>query len=508
MHNTQRRVKKQAALAIGAGLAVLASMVPAGATPRSINAEPTGMIQLGGAEIGTFNPTTNEMYVTNAEDNTLEVIDLGNPSNPVSVGSIDLAPYGGGVNSVDANQRIVVVAVEAEDKTENGSVLIFNRDLELLHEIEAGPLPDMVRISSNGQFIVVANEGEPNSDYTVDPEGSVTIIRINSLATKVVSVKTADFNAFDDQIDELRASGVRIFGPGASVSQDLEPEYVAIDRSARVAWVVLQENNALAVVDLRAGEVLSIEPLGFKDYSLPGNEIDASNRDDIEGNFQSWPVFGMYQPDAIEFFGGYLYTANEGDAREYLSDDEETTFFNEDMRADDLTLDPGVFPDAETLQDDANLGRLKVTDQLGDTDGDGDFDAIYNYGARSISVWDTSGNLVFDSGNSIERAVLANGTWEEDRSDDKGPEPEGLAVGRVGNRDYLFVGLERTSDVAVFDLSDRTAPELVQIISAPEGNVSPEGLEFVPKGMSPADAALLVVSYEVSATVQVFELTP
>lgn len=504
----KRSARKQAALAIGAGLAVMASLAPAGAESRTIEVEPTGLVELGGAEIGTYNAPNQEMYITNAEDNTLEVVDLSDPDNPTVTGAVDLSAYGAGANSVDANRRIIVVAVEAEDKTENGSILIFNRDLELLHNVEAGPLPDMVKISKNGQFIVAANEGEPNDDYTVDPEGSVTIIRINSIATKVISVKTADFNAFDDQIDELRASGVRIFGPNATVSQDLEPEYVAIDTSAQTAYVVLQENNAIAVVDIRAGEVLSVEPLGFKDFSLPGNEIDASNRDDIDGNLQNWPVFGMYQPDAIEYYKGYLYTANEGDAREYLSDDEETVFFTEEFRGDDLDLDPTVFPNAAELQDDANLGRIKVTTELGDIDGDGDYDEIYNYGARSISVWDSSGSLVYDSGSDIERAVLANGTWEEGRSDDKGPEPEGLTIGRVGSRDYLFVGLERTSDVAVFDLSNPAAPELVQIISAPEGNVSPEGLEFIPKGQSPNRTALLVVSYEVSATVQVFELTP
>jgi hypothetical protein len=185
--------------------------------------------------------------------------------------------------------------------------------------------------------------------------------------------------------DELRAAGVRIYGPGASVSQDLEPEYIAVDPKRDRAYVTLQENNAVGVLDLDGRPRFTrIVPLGSKDHSQPGSGLDASDRDD-RVNIETWPVNGMYQPDAIAAFeakgGTFLVTANEGDARDYAA-------FAEEVRvgAGSYVLDPAVFPDAATLKANANLGRLTVTTATGDTDADGDYDAIHAFGGRSFSI--------------------------------------------------------------------------------------------------------------------------
>ena len=233
----------------------------------------------------------------------------------------------------------------------------------------------------------------------------------------------------------------------------------------------------------------------------------------------------MYQPDSLDSFtrGGstYLVTANEGDARDYDG-------FSEEVRVEDLVLDPAVFPDAATLQMEANLGRLKTTTTLGDTDGDGMHEEIYSYGARSFTVWDASdGSLVFDSGDDLEQITSGafpadfnsddeeNGSFD-DRSDDKGPEPEGVVVGSVNGRPFAFLGLERIGGIAVFDLSTPSAPTFVQYLNTrdfsgdPEagtaGDLSPEGLEFIPADRSPNGAALLVVGHEVSGTTTIFQV--
>jgi 2',3'-cyclic-nucleotide 2'-phosphodiesterase/3'-nucleotidase/5'-nucleotidase len=180
------------------------------------------------------------------------------------------------------------------------------------------------------------NEGEPSDDYTTDPEGSVSIIDVSAGAANITqdSVCTADFRGFNDaELDP----GIRIFGPNASVAQDLEPEYVTASDDSTRAWVTLQENNALAILDLEDCQVMDLVALGFKDHNLPGNGLDASDVDGI--NITSWPVQGMYQPDGIasyRFQGAtYRITANEGDSRDYPG-------FSEEAQVADLPLDPTV----------------------------------------------------------------------------------------------------------------------------------------------------------------------
>jgi hypothetical protein len=189
----------------------------------------------------------------------------------------------------------------------------------------------------------------------------------------------------------------------STVAADTEPEYVTISDDSKTAWVTLQENNAIARVNLVTKSIEQISPLGFKNHFLPGNELDPSDRDGIIAHGK-WPVQGMYLPDGIAVFGKgfqqFLITANEGDSRirptsdDALPPNEEGDFFNEEERIKDVDLDPVAFPNAVSLQSDASIGRLKITNTLGDTDGDGDFDNLHTFGARSFSIWNSqSGNL-------------------------------------------------------------------------------------------------------------------
>jgi len=481
----------------------------------------------GAAEIVAYDAFTRRAFVVNSNDTTVDVLDLSNPREPTKIDAINVTQVAdslGNANSVAVDRGLLAVAVERDPKQQNGIVAFYSTaSLALLGFVEVGPLPDMLTFTPDGKRVLVANEGEPDDDYVVDPEGSVSIIDLRRGISRA-RVRTARFRRFNKRADELRASGVRIFGPGATVAQDLEPEYITTDSRGRFAYVALQENNALAVVNIRRARVVDIVPLGFKDHTTPGNEFDASNRDDAI-NLQSWPVFGMYQPDSIDSyrFRGetYLVTANEGDARDYDG-------FSEEERMGDLPLDPNVFPNAAELQQDEHLGRLNSTTTLGDIDGDGLYEELYAYGARSFSIWDSRGSLVWDSGNDFESITAnllpqdfnstndENGSFDN-RSDDKGPEPEGIVLGRYFGRTLAFVGLERIGGIMVYDITRPTAPEFVTYTNNRDfsiddatdpaaGDLGPEGLEFVPWYRSPTWRPLLIVGNEVSGTTTVYQL--
>jgi len=485
-------------------------------------AAPGDAFDVGAAEIVAHDPVTQRLFVINARDSSIDVLDAGDPTNPIFLFAIDVSPYGKQANSVAVSREVVAAAVENNDKQMPGRVVFFDTDGHYLNDLPAGALPDMLTFTPNGRLLLVANEGEPSDDYTVDPEGTVTIIRMRSDVENLgpADIRTVDFTAFNGTALD---PNIRIFGPGATVAQDLEPEYIAVSRDSKTAWVVMQENNAVAVLDLKKSAVLALVGLGFKDHMLAGNGLDPSNRD-AGINIANWPVRGMYQPDAIASFRvegeDYLISANEGDARDYAG-------YSEEARIKDLLLDPVIFPDAATLQRDENLGRLNSTLANGDTDGDPEVEELYAYGARSFSIWDKDGALVYDSGDMLEQITAAaypddfnanndeNGSFDS-RSDDKGPEPEGIALGKIKGRIYAFIGLERIGGIAVFNITDPAAPAFVQYINSRDfsgdaeagtaGDLGPEGLLFIRAGDSPTGTPLLVVAYEVSGTTAVFEI--
>ncbi|MEO1053042.1 MAG: choice-of-anchor I family protein [Bacteroidota bacterium] len=450
----------------------------------------------GAAEISAFDPATNLLFVqNNSTGSTIDIVDLSDPTTPNSTQSINITG-GGGINSVAVGNGLLAVALEADNTQDNGVVIFFNTTtLEQVQQVTVGALPDMVTFTPDASLVVVANEGEPSDDYTNDPVGSVSIITVSNF-----NVQTLDFASFNGDETALEAEGLRVFGPNATLAQDVEPEFVTISDDSRTAWVSLQENNGIARVDLTTATITDIFPLGFKDFSVAGNEIDASDEDGTV-SLASRPVLGIYQPDAIAYFSTgsaeYIVTANEGDAREYDA-------FEEEERIADVTLDPTNFPDAATLQEEANLGRLKITNTLGNTDGDDEFEVLYAYGARSFSIWDANdGELVFDSGNDIEERVINNSSlYPDNRSDDKGVEPEGVAVGNVGGRTIAFIGLERADAVVVYDITNPTSPQYLQLLEVGD---APEGIVFVSAADSPTGGSLLIVSSEDDGVVKIFQ---
>ena len=892
-------------------------------TIRPLGTYSTGQLDAAAAEIVAYHAGTQRAYVVNGGDKTIDILDVSDPTAPALRSQVDMTPFGDAATSVAVFGDLLAVAVPAAEKTDPGAVLFLDPEGGVLAQVPVGALPDMLTFTPDGRYVVVANEGEPNDDYTIDPEGTVSIIDVSGgvAALSEANVRTAAFVAFNDA--ELDPQ-IRIYGPNATVAQDLEPEYVAIAPDSTTAFVTLQENNALAVVDLVNAEVTALLPLGFKHFAAPvatletveiadrpllgvtaagqeillggfsglfyegmdesgrhifvthtdrgpnpepqdvdgdgvnerpfalpdfqpvivrlaldpaagnvaileqigltradgapltglpnlageaglayadeepvdlqgnpleldplgadlegivraedgtywlvdeyrpaiyhfgadgvlvaryvpagsnneetgvavgeealpaiyaqrranrgfeavalrdgilyafiqspldnpdsgkdssskaatlvrilafdtataqtvgeyfyrldGNGVDkigdavttpdgallVLERDDATGaaaqkrvyrididaatnflgydlplgvewqgdaglaalditpaaktlvvdlgaigydevdkpeglalidattlavindndfgvggafdpatrlieenphptpvvlgivrlaangldasdedggaNIANWPVQSMYMPDAIAAYTVadelYLVTANEGDARDYDG-------YSEEARLGDLVLDAAVFPNAAELQREENLGRLRVSTASTDTNGDGLVDRIAAFGGRSFSIWDAAGNLVFDSGDAVERITAGllpdafNSSGENDsfdsRSDDKGPEPEALALGEIDGRTYAFVGLERIGGVMVWDITDPRAPVFVQyannrdftVATEEAGDLAPEGIVFVPAADSSTGAPLLLVANEFSGTTTVWEV--
>ena len=686
----------------------------------------------------------------------VDVVGMADPSSPTVISSVDVAADVaanvtggaelGGVNSVDVYDDHMAVAIEADPKQDDGYVAFYSvagGSPSFVSAVKAGALPDKVGFSPDGNYAVVANEGEPSDDYENDPEGSITVINVSG-GFQSPTVATADFTAFNDggtktltgpvrispkatfpqpvaaavdpspwineihydndgadlgefiefaapegfdttgyrfqlingnggapyagnTFDNLNKTtsdgldlyvvnrppngiqngspdGVALIGPGVdvasqdddtcdmllsyegvisnatgvcagetstemdvtegsstpvghsvqltgtggsfgdfswvaaantngvintgqtyevqvpqvasftaiSVAQDLEPEFVAFSADSKTAYATLQENNAVAVIDLATAEVNEVFGLGFKDYSLPGNEIDASDRDD-RVNIRNWSVFGTYQPDGFDAYEvngtAYLVTANEGDGREYESDSGD---YIDEIRISDLEATQFTDELKEKLgagfQDDENLGRLLVMTDLGLEDPescsslpvtgqpiDSDENAVdgcvyenlYSYGARSFTIWDMDTKRpVFDSGSDFEVITAQqlgssfNASNDENdgdsRSDAKGPEPEAVEIAVINDNTFAFIALERVGGVMVYNITNPQSAEFVQYINPRDFNADNTAVEANEAGpLGPEDIKFitqdgemyLLVSNEVSGTLSVYSVT-
>ena len=540
----------------------------------------TNIFAESAAEIPAYDAASKRLFVVNAQKGLVDVLDASKPEQPIHIAELSARDYlaDSEVNSVAVHNGIVAIAVQAKNKTDAGLVVFFNaKDLSFMSKVAVGSLPDMLTFSPNGKTVLVANEAEPNDDYSIDPEGSVSIIDIQDIKQPKASI--ADFRAWNSQKADLMAKGVRIFGPNATVAQDLEPEYITISGDSKTAWVTLQENNAIARIDIAQQKVTDIYPLGYKDHGVMGNELDVSDRDS-KIDIKTWTgLVGMYQPDSIANYQvngqTYLVTANEGDSREWLKDEDAYFAGNlaqgyvENIRMKHLfnskgfnaegdypahlqkiangvkgaKLNPVTFAycgatatEAGDCRKDSNLGRLNIAWNMGyQTNADGSpkldangrltYDKLYAYGARSFSIWNTQGQLVWDSGSEFEKKISElfptyfNTDHEavslDDRSDNKGPEPEGITLGTIGAKTFAFIGLERMSGVMVYDITTPMQPKFVEYFttrnfvetdSAKQGDLGPEGLIFIAAKDSPNGKPLLVVGNEVSGSTAIYQV--
>ena len=503
----------------------------------------------GSHEIATFHAGSKRIFATNGVKNAIDIYDISEVANPKKVGSVALSPYGNDVTSVAAGKDVVVAVVNVSDKfsatgvptTTNGKIVVFDTNGKVLSSPDVlGVLPDSVTFAPNGTTALVAIEAQPvcakddpataakeDADYSKasDPVGGVTVVDLSNPASPVL--RFAGFDQFT--VTEMRAKGIAVSSVVNNVSKDFEPEFVtAVDNN--YAYVTIQEANAIGKLNIGSATFESISRAFESKVSRVAR--DTSDRDAGAGPRTYANVVGASQPDAIAGFtvgaGQYFVTANEGDAREY-------TCLNDDLRASSLKVDTRRFPDWKTLSGNAALGRAKVNPTIGDKDGDGDIDTIHLRGSNSMTMY-RNGIAIWDSADLLDQiqtqafgVANINGSHSlssdkstmnyvgQDRSDDKGSEPEGVAVGVVGDRRIAILGLERMTALAIFDITDAGNPifqEWLQMLptkATPAKDVkhwSPEGIVFVPASKSPSGKALIITSYELSGSLSIHQVEP
>jgi hypothetical protein len=503
----------------------------------------------GSHEIATFHAGSKRVFATNGVKNAIDIYDISDVASPKKVGSVALSSYGNDVTSVAAGKDVVVAVVNVSDKfsatgvptTTNGKIVVFDTNGKVLSSPDVlGVLPDSVTFAPNGTTALVAIEAQPvcakddpataakeDTDYSKasDPVGGVTVVDLSNPASPVL--RFAGFDQFS--IFEMRAKGIAVSSVVNNVSKDFEPEFVtAIDNN--YAYVTIQEANAIGKLNIGSATFESISRAFESKVSRVAR--DTSDRDAGAGPRTYTNVVGASQPDAIAGFtigaGQYFVTANEGDAREY-------TCLNDDLRGSALKVDARRFPDWSILSGSAALGRAKVNPTIGDEDGDGDIDTIHLRGSNSMTMY-RNGIVIWDSAELLDQiqtkafgVTNINGSHSlssdkstmnyvgQDRSDDKGSEPEGVAVGMVGNRRIAILGLERMTALAIFDITQPRNPvfqEWLQMLptkATPAKDVkhwSPEGIIFVPADKSPSGKALVITSYELSGSLSIHQIEP
>ncbi|MBA5792858.1 T9SS type A sorting domain-containing protein [Flavobacterium sp. xlx-214] len=472
-------------------------------------------------EIVVHDPQTQRLFTTSAIAGFLDIVDFSNPLAPTTITSINMAPYGG-ITSVAVKNGIVAVASPNAIETNNGSVVFFDTNGVYKAQVTVGALPDNIVFSKDGTKVLTANEGQPNSDYSVDPEGSVSIIDVSGGLNAILqtNVTTLGFTAFNNQEAHLIQQGVRKTKSSSTLSQDFEPEYITVSNDSQKAWVTLQENNAIAEINLANKTITSVWALGTKDMSIPGNGFDASDNNG-EILIANWPVEAYYIPDAVAHYQAngvnYLITANEGDEKEYDNLEERVA-----VNATTYVLEPLLFPNSDVLKQAHNLGRFRATNLNGDLNNNGAFEKIRAVGTRSFSIFNADTKaLVYDSGDDFEMYTAKNfptifnadheSNTPKARSRAKGPEPEGVTTAIIGNQTFAFIALERIGGVMVYNVTDPNNVTFVDYknnrsTSAYTGDFGAESIIYVAPQDAPNNKGYIIVANEISGTLTTYEV--
>lgn len=484
----------------------------------------------GVTEIVDYNPITRWAYAVNGQSGNLiaiaikdienkEKIDLldGNDIDIKSLVQSNDFIYGDMTSiAVSHDGKTLAVAIQGKGTNDNGRVALFecNQDgtLTLKQVLEVGVQPDMVIFTNDDKKVLTANEGEPRDGYTnaVDPKGSVSIIDIK---TKIV--KTVDFTAFDSQRGDLVKKGV-VLKKDTMPSTDLEPEYIAV--SDTKAYITLQEANAVAKLDLSTLEMEDIYSIGFEDYSKIAIDIDKKDEKYDARTYNS--LKGIRMPDAISVYTidgvDYLITANEGDSRDWngYSNEIEVNFGKGKSS-----------PSGKITTENSNLTGKVTFFKTDDYDGLNNQND-YLFGGRSSTIFKvTKQSLeeVYTTGNDFEAKTATylpenfncsnDDVTIDDRSGKKGPEAESVTIGQIEDKIFSFIGLERIGGVMVYDITDPKKVQFVNYLNSRDfskdigGDDSPEGIHFISGDDSVTRQPQLIVAYEVSGTVGVYDLT-
>ncbi|MDU1663551.1 MAG: choice-of-anchor I family protein [Peptoniphilus harei] len=479
----------------------------------------------GVAEIVTYNKDDKVFYVVSGVTQSIDLVKINSDGSTerkkrIEIGEIleDKNINAGDMTSVSYSdeKKLLAVAVQDEDYKNNGHIVILDKDGNYKEAYECGVQPDMVTFTKDERYVLSADEGEPREGYdkgAIDPYGSVTIVDLENKSTNKVE--------FNIDRDEALKNGL-LLKKDSNPVEDLEPEYIAISDDNKTAFISLQENNAIASIDIGSGNINYVKGLGFIDHSLPGNEIDAvrGKGDNAKIDIKRDNFFGTPMPDGIAFLSkdgkDYILTANEGDAREWGK--KKNKYEN---------------TKSKKFDEKAN----KKTEYLDNDKTDGlDENKIYLLGGRSFSIYDASDlTRVYNSGSDFEKITsrifpdFFNTSNDEDkgpdkldaRSNKKGPEAENIAVLNIKDKTYAIIGLERISGIMIYDITDPSNPvykdyfnnrifiksvnDKEEIGLEKRGNIGPEGLCAIEAKDSPTGKPIVLVANEVSGTVQVIE---
>lgn len=483
-----------------------------------------GTAALGGQPVGTFgSETLPEVYTKRWANRGFEAIayDTDNDIIYAFIQSPMYNPNSGTKNNSDVI-RIIGVDLSGNPVEEYVYLLERNRDAGFaLGRVDK--IGDACYIGGKKFIVLERDSSIPGQDegkkyvYTIDLNAATNILG-TTLAEKMTSTGPTDLTLEMCTAWDLDTAGIK---PVFKI-KELNLPSVGYLPSDKPEGLALLPGGSFAVINdndfgLAGAGVSDNSVLGIIDFSN-NYAFDASNTAPAV-DITNHPTLGMFMPDGMRSFTingmNYFITTNEGDARD------------QDERIKNITLDPTVFPDAATLQEDDNLGRLNISLADGDIDGDGDYDYLYSYGARSFTIFDMFGNLVFDSGDGFEQNTFAeipayfNSTNDDNdsfknRSDDKGPEPETVEIATIKGRTFAFVGLERVGGVIVYDISNPYMPGFVQYINNRDftvpaddpstGDLGPEDIKFLDGFETPDGNSYIAVANEVSGTVSLYSV--
>ncbi|MEM9102571.1 MAG: choice-of-anchor I family protein [Pseudomonadota bacterium] len=497
--------------------------------PKKIKLEQISRITNGGfesnsAEFIAYDNAKKRLYVVNNTVVGVDIFDISQPESPRKIHTIGMLNFGSRVTSIAVKDPYIAITSQSLNPLEKGKIVIFDsKEWRQRTVFDVGVDPKMAVFHPSEDWILVSNEGPPNDDYSKDPEGTLSLVDYsNGIINSVLT--TLRFKNFETMKSALLAQGLHLSSEDVKLEKDLEPDYIALHPTQPIAWVTLQESNAIAVVDLYRQDIVDIYPLGYKDYQISNNTLDASDKDGGI-NFKGWPVLGLLQPSGVASVKildqVYWLTANEGKARDYKN-------YQESVRVNQIELEAGFDEFSKTIKNDDELGRLHVSAIRGDKNDDSIYEKLYSFGGRSFSIFNELGIRIWDSGNDFETktAEFLGNAFNNDsrqntpdgRSDDQGPAPKSIVVAELENQFFAFITLEQVGGIMSYNITNPFAPTFIdyintrdfslvpQQVGAAAGDLGPKHMIFLSGKEAPNQQPILVVANNVSGTITLYKI--
>jgi len=396
-------------------------------------------------EIVSIQNSTKRLALSCSSEGIVEIISITDTAQPSSVNHFKVTTDEE-ISAVAFHpiENVFAVAVINNDSFANGKIQIHDASTgDITNTFEAGAHPDGMVFSPNGKYLVIANEGEAyrynGKDYE-SPEGSVTLIDFsNATQATVTQIKLTDFTQVEGMMHKKHARKFERFVTGGNNNEEIkisikdntpantEPEFVAFSPDSSKAYISLQENNGILIIDTTKAKIAGVFGLGITEHLA-----DINDNEKVKFNDK---ITALREPDGIAISpdGKYLLTADEGDT------------------------DP------------------KASKTLGNKP---------KGGGRTLSIFDaTSGTFIADTANQLDEMAHFAGLYPDGRSDNKGSEPENVVSFTIEENLYAAVGLERANAIALVSLDNPSQPKVLSVVgvdpnAGKEGQYAPEGLAY------------------------------